>query len=97
MKHQINVNVYSKPSKKRGQKYGIVRKVKLLTNSWVRVGSVLKLLDLAPRDLMRLRMENATDRQRVPLDLDAVIQRSDILVLDSEYDLNLYVTADGDD
>lgn len=96
MKHQINVKVFSKPSKKRGQKFIVVRNVSLLTNSWVRVGSVLRMLGLAPKDLMRLRMENATDRQRVPLNLDAVIQRSDILVLDSEYDLNLYVVDEDD-
>lgn len=94
MKHQINVNVFWKPTKKRGI---LVRKVRLLTNSWVRVGSVLRMLDLAPMDLMRMRVEKATDRQRVPLDLDAVIQRSDVLVLDSEYDLNLYVEDEGDD
>ena len=94
MKHQINVKVFWKPTTKRGQKFSVVRKVRLLTNGLVRMGSVLRMLDLAPRDLMRLRMENATDRLRVPLDLDAVIQRSDILVLDSEYDLNLYVVEE---
>jgi hypothetical protein len=90
MKHQINVRVYATKSIRGGTRR-IIRKVRLLSNKYVCIGSILGILRLHPVDLLRLKMEKASNRQHVDLDLEGIIQELDVQVQDFRYDLNLYV------
>lgn len=87
MKHQINIRVYTKLKSTRR----VIRKICLLSNKSVRVGSVLSILRLDAYELLRLKMEKASTRQHVDLDPEGVIQELDVPVRNCQYELNLYV------
>ncbi len=87
MKHHINIRVYTKSKSTRR----VVRKVQLVSNQKVRVGSILSILGLDAYALMRLKMEQASDRRHVDLDLEGFIQELDLPRRNFQYDLNLYV------
>lgn len=91
MKHEIKVRVFSTSSSKNGCVRKVLRKVNLISNKDVRVGSIISLLRLSPVDLLRLKMEQASTRQHVRLDPDGVVQHLDVRVCESRYALNLYV------
>jgi hypothetical protein len=53
MKHQINICVYTKSKSTRR----VIRKVRLISNKNVSIGSILSILRLDAYELMRLKME----------------------------------------
>lgn len=77
MKHQINVNVFYRPGK-RGHRIKLIKKMSLALNGSVRMGTVVRLLHLAPWALMRLHGEDSA-----PLELEMFVQDLD--------EMNLFV------
>lgn len=89
MKHQIKISVYNKST--RGSTRRVVRKIHLISNKKVRVGSIMSILRLDAYELMRIKMEKASDRKHVDLDPERFIQELDVPIRDSHYELNLYI------
>jgi hypothetical protein len=87
MKHHINICVFAKSKSTRR----VVRKIHLASNKKVRVGSILSILHLNAYELMRLKMEKASDRHHVAMDPEGFIQELDVPFRDSHYELNLYI------
>jgi hypothetical protein len=87
MKHQISVRVYVGSRSTRRA----VRKLSLFSNKKVSVGSVLRILRLDAYELVRLKLEKASDRKLVDLCPDDIIQGLDVPVRDSRFELNLYI------